>query len=210
MLHCDIIFIKGRPRLFTVDHVSGYCTFNVMDGKSVRNVAFDDVINAYTRYLKVVRYISCDAESVLGACKDHLLKKGVILVQKIPGEHEKYAERSTRVVRERTRVKIQDLEYTLPNALYDYLVSDIIRNMNMLPNSKSKPLIPRDMVCGQSRHRSTFRSSSIMSCSLCNSLIRTETRIRCVYGTINQYTWRSASVYQVYTSSQSTSYKTYL
>ena len=24
LLHCDIVFIKGKPRLFSVDHVSGY------------------------------------------------------------------------------------------------------------------------------------------------------------------------------------------
>ena len=90
MLHCEIVFIMGKPRLFTTDHVSGYCTFTVMETKSTQRVqkAFEEVINAYQGYLKVVRYISVDAESVLQVCEDFLKSRGVRMLARIPGEHE--------------------------------------------------------------------------------------------------------------------------
>ncbi len=55
MLHCDIVFVKARPRLFGVDHVSRYCAYNVMDNKTTKEVcsAFDDLINAYHGYKEV-------------------------------------------------------------------------------------------------------------------------------------------------------------
>ena len=61
MIHCDIVSVKGRPRLFGVDHVSGYCTYNVMENKTTKEVCltFDELINAYHGYKKLVRYISC-------------------------------------------------------------------------------------------------------------------------------------------------------
>jgi len=33
LLHCDIVFIKGKPRLFSVDHVSGYMMLVALDIK---------------------------------------------------------------------------------------------------------------------------------------------------------------------------------
>lgn len=78
MLHCDIVFIMGKPRLFTTDHVSGYCTFTILESKSAAHLqkAFEEVINAYQGYLKVVRYISVDAESVL-----HRLASSSLIVE---------------------------------------------------------------------------------------------------------------------------------
>jgi hypothetical protein len=98
--------------------------------------------------MKVVRVISVDAESNLAACETYLNGLGVRLAARIPGEHEKYAERATRVVRERMRVKLLELPYTLPRPLHDSLASEVIRNMNLLPNSKSLPLNPKEMVVG--------------------------------------------------------------
>jgi hypothetical protein len=150
MLHADIVFVKGKPRLFTTDHVSGYCTYTLLDSKSSKDlvVAFEEVINAYRSYMKVVKYISTDAESALTACETSLNGMGVRLVQRIPGEHEKYAERAMRVVRERMRTKLRDLPYTLPRPLFDALASEVIRTMNLMPNSKSIPLTPKEMVVG--------------------------------------------------------------
>lgn len=150
LLHGDIVFIKGKPRMFTTDHITGYCTLNLMDSKSLVDVctALEEVINAYRSHLKVVRRFSCDAESVLGACKTHLNSLGVKLEVRVPGEHEKYAERAMRVVRERMRVKLIELPYALPRNLHDALAAEVIRNMNILPNTKSFPLAPREMVRG--------------------------------------------------------------
>ena len=74
LLHVDIIYIDGRPRLFAVDHVTGYLSIIIMNSKSKENVikAYDQLINAYKANLKVVRMISSDHEKVLKSCESHL------------------------------------------------------------------------------------------------------------------------------------------
>ena len=151
MLHCDIVYVKGKPRLFAIDHVSGYCSFIVMESKSVPDLtkAFEEILNAYQSYMKVVKVISVDGESNLKACKGFLNSRGVRLESRIPGEHEKFAERAMRVVRERIRVKLIELPYALPRSLHDSLAAEVVRTMNMLPNSRSFPLSPKSMVRGE-------------------------------------------------------------
>jgi len=68
---------------------------------------------------------------------------------RIPGEHEKKAERAMRVVRERMRVKRREIPYNLPRKLYDSLAAECIRNINMMPNSKSIPYSPCELVRGE-------------------------------------------------------------
>ena len=150
-LHCDIVFVQKKPRLFAVDHVTGYMSFILMDSKNQEDLveAFIQVINAYKSYLKVVRQVSCDHESVLRACETELNRHGVKMSFRIPGEHEKIAERSMRVVRERMRVKRRELPYTLPKRLYDELAAECIRNINLMPNSKSIPYSPSELVRGE-------------------------------------------------------------
>jgi hypothetical protein len=46
------------------------------------------------------------------------------------------------------RVKLIELPYALPRSLYDALAAEVIRTMNILPNTKSFPLAPREMVRG--------------------------------------------------------------
>jgi len=35
LLHCDIVFIKGKPRLFSVDHVGGYVMLVAMTDHNI-------------------------------------------------------------------------------------------------------------------------------------------------------------------------------
>ena len=151
LLHVDIVFVQKKPRLFAVDHVTGYMSFILMDSKYQEDLieAFIQIINAYKSYLKVVRHISCDYESVLRSCETELNRHGVKMSFRIPGEHEKIAERSMRVVRERMRVKRRELPYALPKRLYDELAAECIRNINLMPNSKSMPHCPSELVRGE-------------------------------------------------------------
>jgi hypothetical protein len=54
-----------------------------------------------------------------------------------------------RVVRERMRVKLVELPYALPRSLHDSLAAEVVRTMNMLPNSRSFPLSPKSIVKGE-------------------------------------------------------------
>jgi len=168
-LHVDIVFVKGKPRLFSVDHVSGYCSFIVLDGKNYLDLVkgFEELLNAYQSFLKVVKEVSVDAESVLAACSSYLNSRGVKLCARIPGEHEKYAERAMRVVRERMRVKILELPYKLPRHHHDCLAAEVIRTMNMLPNSRSFPLSPKGLVRGEQTNMQTDLAPPFGSSVLC-------------------------------------------
>jgi hypothetical protein len=67
MLHCDIAFIKGKPRLFSVDHVSCYMMLVAMDSKKTEVLvrALDVTITKYSSHHKFIYIVSTDYESVL-------------------------------------------------------------------------------------------------------------------------------------------------
>ena len=81
LLHCDIVFIKGKPRLFSVDHVSGYMMLVAMDSKKTEELvrALNITITKYRSHHKVVHIVSTDHESVLKSeqLALHLNGKGV-------------------------------------------------------------------------------------------------------------------------------------
>lgn len=72
-----------------------------------------------------------------------------------------------RVVRERMRVKLIELPFSLSRPLHDYLASDVIRTMNLLPNSKSAPLSPRAMVRGEQTNLNVDVAPPFGSAVLC-------------------------------------------
>ena len=86
---------------------------------------------------------------------------------RIPYEHEKKAERAMRVVRERIRVKIRELPFKLHKKLYDALAAECIRNINLMPNSKSMPHSPVELVKGDKVNYLTDLSPSFGSLVLC-------------------------------------------
>ena len=148
LLHVDIIYIDGRPRLFAVDHVTGYISLIIMASKSKENVqkAYDQLINAYKANLKVVRMISSDHEATLKSCESYLGSRDVKISLRIPYEHEKIAERSVRMIREKMEVKRRELPYELPPELFDALAVEIARCCNVMPNAKTVPYTPSELV----------------------------------------------------------------
>jgi hypothetical protein len=86
---------------------------------------------------------------------------------RLPYEHEKKAERAMRVVRERMRVKLRELPYKLPKKLYDALAAECIRNINLMPNYKSLPHSPVELVKGDKVNYLTDISPAFGSLVLC-------------------------------------------
>jgi hypothetical protein len=121
LLHCDIVFIKGKPRLFSVDHVSGYMMLVAMDNKMTDELvrALDVTIIKYRSHHKVVHIVSTDVKSFIiksftlksEQLALHLNGKGVKVALCIPYEHEKTAERSMRVIREKMEAKFSEVPY---------------------------------------------------------------------------------------------------
>ena len=120
LLHVDIVFIAGKPILFSVDDITGYIVMAHMESKGQADVnkAIDAIVNRYQSSLKVVSVISCDAEAVLKsqATTNHLARKGIKLAPRIPYEHEKIAERSMRILRE--KMNANQSFHTLYRRLY--------------------------------------------------------------------------------------------
>ena len=148
LLHVDIVYIDGRPRLMAVDHVTGYMSLVIMNSKSKENVikAYEQIINAYRANLKVVRMISSDHEATLKSCESYLNEKGVKIALRIPYEHEKVAERSVRMLREKMEVTRRELPYNLPPELFDALAVEVVRCCNAIPNAKTVPYSPNELV----------------------------------------------------------------
>ena len=149
----DIVFIAGKPRLFSVDDITGYIVMARMESKGQADVnkAIDAIVSRYQSSLKVVSVISCDAEAVLKsqATINQLASKGINLAPRIPYEHKKIAERSMKILREKMNAKLPELPYILRKALYDRLAFSIINNHNNLLNSKTTPRTPAEIITGE-------------------------------------------------------------
>jgi len=96
-----------------------------MDSKKTEELirAMDITITKYRSNHKVVHIISTDHESVRKSDQLalHLNGKGVKVALLQNFEHEKTAERSMRVVREKMEAATSELPYNLPSDLYDCL-----------------------------------------------------------------------------------------
>ena len=94
--HCDIVYIKGKPRLFSVDHVIGYMMLVAIDSKKTEELvrSLDVTITKYRSHHKVVHMISTDHKSVLKSehLALHLNGKGIKVALCISYEYEKTAE----------------------------------------------------------------------------------------------------------------------
>ena len=109
-----------------------------------------ELILYYRGHLKVVQTISADHESTILACASYVNSHGATLRSRIPGEHEVDAERGMRTVRESMRVKILELEadYKVPNAFLPWLAMDCTNTRNFIPNTRSSPRMPEEIVKG--------------------------------------------------------------
>jgi hypothetical protein len=152
LLHVDIVFISKIPHLFCVDDFCNY--MNLIRMASKRKEALEHALLAlvlfYRSHLKVVRCISSDHEAVFLSCESFLQLHGATYRARIPGEHEVDAERGMRTIREAMRVKQLELagEYELPEPFLSFLAMDCVNTRNYIPNSRSSPRMPEEIVTG--------------------------------------------------------------
>ena len=148
LLHVDVAFIQKVPHLFCVDDLSGFMSMVRLISKA--SVAVQNglltIINFYRSHLKVVQMVSSDHEAVFLSCEQFLNSHGIKYRARIPGEHEVIAERGMRRVREAMRTKMLELTYQLPVTFLPFLALHCVDCMNFIPNSRSRPLMPIEMV----------------------------------------------------------------
>jgi hypothetical protein len=152
LLHVDIVFIDKIPHLFSVDDFSGYMNLIRMASKRSDDLqqALLSLILFYRGHLKVVRSFSSDHEAVFLSCQQFLQFHGARYRARIPGEHEVDAERGMRTIREAMRVKQLELQadYELPAPFLSFLAMDCVNTRNYIPNSRSSPRMPEEIVTG--------------------------------------------------------------
>ncbi len=150
----DIVFINKVPYLFSVDDFCGYLNLIRMLNKTANSLqhALLALILFYRGHLKVVRTISSDHEAVFKFCSLFLEGHGANYRARIPGEHEVDAECGMRTVREAIRIKQLELKneegYDLVAVFLSFVAMDCTNTRNFIPNARSSPRIPEEIVTG--------------------------------------------------------------
>ena len=157
LLHMDIVFLAKVPFLFAVDDLSQFMSLVRLQSKSGNDLQYglQVILNFYRSYLKVTQRISSDHEAVFIAQIQYLAHQYVIFKARIPYEHEKVAERCMRRVRESMRVKLLELPYRLAEIFLPYLAMHCVDSANFIPNARSMPLMPNELVRGE---KTNFRT----------------------------------------------------
>lgn len=162
VLHIDLIYGRsGRDPitrkatmstwLLAVDELTGYTVLIDIVSKvqPILLEAIRKVMSYLQKYGHVVQKIVTDGESCFGACATDLGNMGVALVQRPPGEHEKYAESKTRMLRAKMRAIEADLGFDIPDTLSSYLAIAAIFCSNLVPNTRTPFSSPHTLVTGE-------------------------------------------------------------
>jgi len=153
-LHVDIIFIKNlnglkTPYLICVEECSGFLHLIKLNSKNKVINGLLMIILWYKSYKHQVEYIHSDSEAVFKKSENDLMKSGIHMEFSSPGDHEVFAERAVRSLKDKVRSTIYDLPFRLPYSLYSYLFMHVVMNMNDTPNSKTgTSKTPRGMIMG--------------------------------------------------------------
>ena len=107
----------------------------------------------YRGHLKVVRTIFSDHEAVFKSCALFLEGHGANYRARVPGEHEVDAERGMQTaVREALRIKQLEFQneegYDLTAVFLQFVAMDCTNTRNFIPNARSSPRIPEEIVTG--------------------------------------------------------------
>ena len=107
-----------------------------------------DIVAYYKTYGRVVKYIWTDPEGVFIKLGRLLREVGIELTDYPPGMHERVAERMNRHIREAMRATTAELPYSPPAKLYGELVGNIAKGLGTIPNTKTFPLSPDQIITG--------------------------------------------------------------
>lgn len=167
-LHADIIFIKGsngkkNAYVLCVDEASGFLHMVKLVNKNKVIDALNSISNWYKKYNHTVKVIHTDSERVF----NFVNSINVEHEKSNPGDHEVFAERYVRILKDKARSTLYGLKFRLPYGLYQYLFMNVIMNMNDTPNFKSLKYktTPRGLVMGinePGRHLRTYFGMFVM------------------------------------------------
>jgi hypothetical protein len=140
---------EGRTHeIVFVDEFSGHLTVLPSASKAAPHVfqTLYTYISHLNSYGHVVSTIHTDSEAIFISLEARLGSVGVRMQYSPPATHAHRVERYIRVLRERTRCSLASLPYILPKKLFIYLHRSIAYALNSLPNSRSFPHTPFQIV----------------------------------------------------------------
>jgi hypothetical protein len=149
-LHMDVVYFNKTPYLFCMDAASGKFSMVRLHNKGSEHLraGVETIINYYKGHLRVTRTISSDFEANFRALEQWLNAGGIQYRSRVPYEHEKPCERGMRRVREAMCSKILELRFNIPKQFIPYLMFHVCDCLNFIPNARSSPLAPDEMVEG--------------------------------------------------------------
>jgi hypothetical protein len=150
LLHMDIMNFNSEMFLISIDECSKHVVTVRLVNKQRRTMelALQKIVNIYKGYNHVVKGIRTDGEAIFISCHDFLKSIFVNPSQTAPENHETYAERCIRSVKDKARSIIYGLSYALPSHLYRYALEHAVSCINMVTNKDHPTETPNQMIMG--------------------------------------------------------------
>jgi len=151
-LHMDIMFVDGIPFLVSRAEPLGLIQITDLKGRrhaTILMTAFQEHYDHLNNKGYKIQNVFADGESGLDAIKESINK--VAIYNPVgPEQHVPLIERTIRTIKERVRSILCGLPYTLPSSLLHYLLSYVVRAINMVPGQHSTDnLSPREKYLGR-------------------------------------------------------------
>ena len=136
VLHADIMFVEGKPFLITVSEpLCLTMVSELINGRKYDAIqlVLENQINKYTSKGFKIGTICSDGEGAIAKLEREsgLTDKSITINISGPGQHVPTIERKIRQVKERVRIILHSLPYTLAGFLLVYLVYYAVSRINM-------------------------------------------------------------------------------
>lgn len=148
-LHVDIMYIEKNMYLVSTDELTGY--INAIPIKSrereVIMEALKRIISFYCSCGWKVKRICSDREGGFASNRDELAAMNIQLYQSSTEGHDSRIERQIGTIKGKIRSSFYSLPYKLPRDWLDYLTVFVCQSQNLVPNNKTTPRCPFEIVC---------------------------------------------------------------
>lgn len=160
-LHVDIMYVDKHMYMISADELTGY-----VHAIPIKNREKDTILEALKRI--ILFYSSCgwkvkkicgDREGGFAANRNELSAMNIQLYQSSTEGHDSRIERQIRTIKGKLRSSFFSLPYKLPRDWIDHLAIFVCQSQNLVPNNKTTPRTPFEIVCGERNMNWTYNIS---------------------------------------------------
>ena len=154
-IFADIFYLKGAgnkiPYLVATTAKTRHLSVTALRSKTGANIAhaLSAIIKQYKSFGYTIKRVITDHEANFKATELQLQMIGAQLIQNSPEMHSRQAERAIRTIKSLARAIYISLPYTLPTALYPYLLQYAAERYNIMPQRDNDLLSPRERITGR-------------------------------------------------------------